>query len=413
MTDDVFIAGIAMSTFGRHRERAIHNLAGEALAGALLDADCRSDSVEVAFWSGMTNGVMQGQHAIPGQVALQRLGMHSMPIVNVENACASGSTAVHLAIQYLWSGAAEIALAIGAEKMHIGDRARTMAIFDAGWDVDRVEAGTAELAAIGTSIRPPADWKTPGSHSRFMDVYAALARWHMETYGTTARQLAAISSKNHGHSVHNPWSQYRQPWTIDDVLAADPVAYPLTRPMCAPISDGAAAAILCTRRGLQRLGVPRERAIRVAASVLRSGSRRGLDEPHLAVGALAAEAAYETAGIGPTDIDVAEVHDASAVGEAIQVENLGLVPRGQAGPAAEQGMLSLGGRIPVNTSGGLESKGHPLGATGIAQLFELTTQLRGEAGARQVPGAQCAVQENGGGFAGIEEAAVAVHVLCR
>jgi acetyl-CoA acetyltransferase len=246
-----------------------------------------------------------------------------------------------------------------------------------------------------------------------MAIYAALCRWHMKTFGTTQRQIAAVCAKNHQHSVHNRHSQFRKPFTIDEVLAAPPITYPITLPMCAPLSDGAAAAILCNEDGLRRLGVDRRRCVRVAASVLRSSTHRGLDEPHKNVGRLAALQAYEKAGLGPDDMDVAEVHDASAMGEILQVENLGFVPLGEGGPAAERGEFTLGGRLPVNPSGGLESKGHPLGATGLGQLFELVTQLRGEAGPRQVEGARHAIQENGGGLQGVEEAAVAIHILAK
>jgi acetyl-CoA acetyltransferase len=183
--------------------------------------------------------------------------------------------------------------------------------------------------------------------------------------------------------------------------------------MCAPLSDGSAAAILCTEDGLKRIGADRSRCIKVAASVIRSFTHRRLDQPELNVGRLAALQAYEQAGLSPKDMHVAEVHDASAMGEIIQAENLGFVPFGQGGPAAERGEFTLGGRIPINPSGGLESKGHPLGATGIGQLYELATQLRGEAGQRQVQGARHAIQENGGGLQGIEEAAVAIHILSK
>ena len=246
-----------------------------------------------------------------------------------------------------------------------------------------------------------------------MQIYAAFCRHHMKHYGTTQRQLAAVSSKNHGHSVHNPYSQIRKAFTIDDILAAPPITYPLTLPMCSPLSDGAAAAILCTEEGLKRIGADRKRCIKVVASVMRSFSHRNLEQPELQISRLAAQQAYEQAGLGPQDMSVAEVHDASAMGEIIQVENLGFVPLGQGGPAAERGEFTLGGRLPVNPSGGLESKGHPLGATGLGQLYELTTQLRGEAGARQVQGARHAIQENGGGLQGIEEAAVAIHILSK
>lgn len=411
--DKIYIAGIAMTVFGRHLERSLEDLAGEALRGALKDAGCRAGDIGAAFYAGITNGALQGQLSIPGQVVFSKIGIEGVPVFNVENACASGSSAVHLAVQQLRAGACDVALALGAEKMNVADKARSLALFEAGWDVSRVDDNFATLAALGDGIVPPPGSESDKPYSRFMKIYAALCRHHMKTWGTTQRQIAAVSAKNHGHSVHNPHSQFRKPFTIEEVLAAPPITYPITLPMCAPVSDGAAAAILCTEEGLERIGADRRRCVRIAASVLRSFTHRRADEPHKSIGHLAALQAYEQAGVGPQDMNVAEVHDASAMGEIIQAENLGLVPFGAGGPAAERGEFTLGGRVPINTSGGLESKGHPLGATGIGQLYELVTQLRGEAGARQVPGARHAIQENGGGLQGVEEAALAIHILSK
>lgn len=410
---NIYIAGIAMTVFGRHLDRSLDDLAREALQRALRDAGCHADAIRAAFYAGITNGPLQGQLSIPGQVVFSKIGLEGIPVFNVENACASGSTAVHLAVRELQSGACDVALALGAEKMNVADKAKSFALFEAGWDVSRVDENFATLARLGEGIEPPPGSESERPYSRFMKIYAAMCRHHMHTYGTTQRQIAAVSAKNHGHSVHNPYSQFRQPFTIDEVLAAAPITYPITLPMCAPLSDGAAAAILCTEEGLERIGADRSRCIRIAASVIRSFTRRRIDEPHKHIGRLAALQAYEQAGVGPEDMDVAEVHDASAMGEIIQAENLGFVPLGEGGPAAERGEFTLGGRIPINTSGGLESKGHPLGATGIGQLYELVTQLRGEAGARQVDGARHAIQENGGGLQGVEEAALAIHILSR
>jgi acetyl-CoA acetyltransferase len=409
----VYIAGIAMTVFGRHPDRAVHDLANEALAGALRDAGCAASDIGVAFYSGMTQSFLQGQLSIPGQVVCSKIGIEGIPVYNVENACASGSSAVNLAVQSLKAGTADVALALGAEKMNIPDKAKAFALFEAGWDVSRAEENYQTLVKMGEGVVPPPGSESDKPYSRFMAIYAAMCRWHMKTWGTTQRQIAAVCAKNHQHSVHNPLSQFRKPFTIDEVLAAPPITYPITLPMCAPLSDGAAAAILCTEEGLKRIGANRSRSIKVAASVIRSFTHRGIDAPEKHVGRRASRDAYELAGLGPDDMDVAEVHDASAMGEIIQAENLGLVAPGEGGPAAERGEFTLGGRIPINTSGGLESKGHPLGATGIGQLFELVTQLRGEAGARQVPGARHAIQENGGGLQGVEEAALAIHILSR
>jgi len=409
----IYIAGIAMTVFGRHLERSLEDLAGEALQGALKDAGCTVQDVGAAYYAGITNGPLQGQFAIPGQVVLSKIGIEGIPIFNIDNGCAAGSSAVHLAIQGLRAGATDVALAIGCEKMNIADKLKALTIMEAGWDVSRAEQNYAMLIKMGEGVEVPAGSESDKPFSKFMSIYAAMCRYHMKTFGTTQRQIAAVAAKNHGHSVHNPFSQFRKAFSIEQILAAPPITYPLTLPMCAPLSDGSAAAILCTEEGLKRIGADKSRCIKVAASVIRSFSLRRYDQPELHLARLAADQAYEIAGLGPKDMHVAEVHDAAAMGEIIQCENLGFVPLGEGGPAAERGDFALGGRLPINTSGGLESKGHPLGATGIGQLFELVTQLRGEAGARQVPGASNAIQENGGGMVGVEEAAVAVHILTK
>ncbi len=335
--NQIYVAGIAMTVFGRHLERSLHDLADEALQGALKDAGCAAGDIGVAYYAGMTNGPLQGQISIPGQVVFSKIGIEGIPIYNVENACASGSSAFNLAVQSLKAGTTDVALALGAEKMNIPDKVKAFAIFEGGWDVSRVEENYATLVSMGEGITPPPGSESDRPYSKFMAIYAAFCRWHMKTYGTTQRQIAAVCAKNHQHSVHNPYSQFRKPFTIDEVLAAPPITYPITLPMCAPLSDGAAAAILCTEEGLKRIGADQRRCIKVAASVIRSFTHRRLDEPEKHVSRLAALQAYEIAGLGPDDMDVAEVHDASAMGEIIQAENLGLAPLGGGGPAAERG----------------------------------------------------------------------------
>ncbi|MBR0725565.1 thiolase family protein [Bradyrhizobium manausense] len=413
MDSEVYVAGIGMTQFGRHPARAVWQLASEALDLALKDAGANAAMIGQAYYSGATQGALQGQYAIPGQVVLSRLGIESTPIFNVENACASGTSAFQLAVQALRSGACDVALAIGSEKMNIEDRARAIALFEGGWDVSRSEQNAALLLALGRGIEPPDGSESPRPYSRFMAIYAAMCRFWMKTFGTTQRQIAAVSAKNHTHSVHNPFSQFRRPFTIDEVLGAAPITYPLTIPMCSPLSDGAAAAVVCTAKGLRQLrGMP-TRAIKVAATSIATASAREATEFDKAVCRRAAILAYEQAGLGPSDVSVAEVHDATAMGEIMAVEYLGLTEMGGAGRAAERGDLSIGGSIPVNPSGGLESKGHPIGATGLGQIHELVTQLRGEAGARQVESAKVAIQENGGGSIGYEEAVVTVNIFTK
>lgn len=215
------------------------------------------------------------------------------------------------------------------------------------------------------------------------------------------------------HSVENEKAQFRAPYTVDEILSAPPITYPLTLPMCAPMSDGGAAAVLMTEAGLKKFGISRDRAIEVRASVIQTGSNRAPEDYENHLTAIAARRAYEIAGIGPQDVSVAEVHDATAVGELIQIENLGLFPFGEGGAASERGDTSIGGRVPVNPSGGLECKGHPIGATGLGQVYELVSQLRGECGPRQVEGARIAIAENGGGLIGIEEAVASILILGR
>ncbi|MBV8666867.1 MAG: thiolase family protein [Burkholderiaceae bacterium] len=411
--NDIYIAGIGMTPFGRLLERSVYDLVNEAVGHALTDAGCAAGDIGAAYYSTATNGSLQGQTAIPGPIAMRRAGIEGIPVFSVENACASGSSAFTLAVQALRAGSCDIALAVGAEKMNVAEKAKMFAVFDGGWDVSTVEENKKTLMAMGKDIVPPPGSQSDRPYSVFMDVYAAICRQHMQRYGTTQRQLAAVAAKNHQHSVHNPLAQFQQPFTIEQVLASAPITYPLTMAMCSAISDGAAAIVLCNAAGLKRLNGAASRAVRVLASVIQTGVTRSVDEPHKIISHLAAKKAYELAGVSPQDVNVAEVHDASAMGEILNAESLMLVPFGEAGPAAERGDFTVGGRIPINPSGGLESKGHPIGATGLGQLHELVTQLRGEAGGRQVAGARIAIQENGGGLFGIEEAVVGVNILAK
>jgi acetyl-CoA acetyltransferase len=413
MSNDIFIAGVGMTPFGRHLTASVKDLTRQAVTGALADAGCEPSQLQAAYFANATQGHMDGQHMIRGQLALRAMGLQSLPVVNVENACASASTALHLAVQHVRAGAADIVLAIGAEKMFSDDKARMFAAFDGAWDVHETATSRARLLKIGEGIDPPPGSVSTRPYSVFMDIYAAMGRMHMREFGTTQREFAAVAAKNHGHSVHNPLAQYRDPYTIEQVLAAAPITYPVTLPMCSPVSDGAAAAIVCSEAGLKALKVDRTRAIRVLACALQTGSDRAAADFERHLVRLASRRLYEQAGVGPQDVSVAEVHDATAIGEVLQSELLGLVPLGEGGPAALRGDTTIGGRIPINPSGGLECKGHPIGATGLAQIFELVTQLRGEAGARQVQGARIALAENGGGLAGVEEAVACLTLLGR
>ena len=410
MKEDIFVIGVGMTRFGRWLERSLKSLVAEVVGDALKDANCRATDIEAAYFSNTTQSIMEGQHLIRGQIALREIGIESIPVTNVENACASGSTAFYQAVNHLRAGAADIALVVGAEKMYDADRQKSVAIFDGGWDVHQANVVTERLASIGAGVPTPAG-RGDGVASPFMELYASLAKGHMRQFGTTERQLATVAAKNHRHSTLNPLSQYQNDISVDDVLAGKVIAWPLTLPMCSPISDGAAAAVLCTAHALRRHSDIRP--VKVLGCVLASGSSRDWSDAERHLCRRAADKAYDEAGVAPQDISVAEVHDASAFAEIVQIENLRFCETGQGGWLSERGETALGGRIPVNPSGGLESKGHPIGATGLAQIYELVLQLRGEAGARQVDDARLAIAENGGGFIGVEEAAAVITILGR
>jgi len=409
--DTTYIAGVGITRFDKQPAKSVKDLVRDAVTQALTDAGCDAADLQAAYFATAGQGSIEGQYMVAGQVALKAMGIAGIPVTNVENACASSSTALNAAHLYVASGAGDICLAVGVDKLFSEDKAKSFAVFDGAWDVHDAPAQMARLMALAPDVTPPPGFEEPGKRSVFMDIYASLARLHMKTFGTTQRQLAAVAAKNHMHSTRNPLAQFQYPMTIDEALAARPVSWPLTLPMCAPISDGAAAAIVCNAHGLKRL--QRARAVRLYASVLRTATDRPADRYDQHLCHLAALEAYERAGVGPQDMSLAEVHDATAFAEIQQTEALGFCAFGEGGPMAESGATSLGGRIPINVSGGLLSRGHPIGATGLAQVHEMVIQLRGEAGARQVEGARFAIAENGGGFNGVEEAVTCITLLGR
>jgi acetyl-CoA acyltransferase len=410
MSEDVFLAGVSMTAFGKRPGDSVKSLTAEAVTAALSDAGAGVADIEAAWFSNTRQPMLEGQNTVRGQIALRPLGLTGIPIVNVENACASGSTALLQAIHWIRARAGDIALVVGVEKMVFPDRPdRVAAAFAGGTDIHDRDGVLDYIRQMGGEV-PEANESS--GRSLFMDLYAAQARAHMARFGSTPLDLALLAAKNHTAAAHNPRSQYRTPMTVAQVLADKPIVFPFTRAMCAPVSDGAAAAIVCSMRGLKRLG-GEARAVRIRGCALVSAGARDARDFDNHIGRRAAGQAYEQAGISPADIDLAEVHDATSYAELQQIENLGLAEPGSVGARVAAGDFALGGRTPVNPSGGLVAKGHPVGATGLAQIFELTTQLRGEAGPRQVEGARLAVAENGGGFLGVEEAATVVTVLER
>jgi len=411
---EVFVIGVGSTKMGRYLERSISSLTGESLEQALQDSGITKKNIQSAWFSNFSWGIFTGQNSIRGQVALRPLGIDTIPIINVENACASGSTAFHGAWKDVASGLFDVSLAIGTEKLYSEDKAKSFQAIMSGVDVDQVGAQLDAFQKVAKEIIPPEYSLSKGpaggsEKSSFMDVYGGLARAHMRKYGTTQRQLAIISSKNHHHGALNPYAQYQKEMTVEDVLRDKMISWPLTRSMCAPIGDGSACAILCSKGFLNKASSARP--IKVLASILGSGTNRPLEADTDDIACYLSRKAYETASVGPEDINIVEVHDASAFGELQMTEAIGLCRFGEGGLFAESGATTLGGKIPVNVSGGLESRGHPIGATGLGQIHELVIQLRGQAGERQVEGAKIALAENGGGAVGFEAAAMCIHIL--
>jgi acetyl-CoA acetyltransferase len=404
MRSDAVIAGVGMTGFGKHLETGLKALGAEAVRAALADAGLDAAALQAAFVGNAAAGLVTGQECIRGQVILRSLGIGRLPVVNVENACASASTALHLACAMVSAGAYDTVLALGVEKLYHEDKRRSFAAFSGAVDVELMSG---ILQALGKGGAPGGGTGAGEKRSMFMDIYAAVARAHMERYGTTKRHFAAVAAKNSEHGSLNPRAQFRERLTVDDVLAAPLIVEPLTRPMCSPIGDGAAAVVVMSPARARALGIARP--VRVVASVLHSGWDHGPDEPGTVE--VCAEEAYREAGVGPEDLSVVECHDASAPAELIAYESLRLCAKGEGKRLVEEGATRLGGRIPVNSSGGLLRKGHPVGATGIAQVVEITEQLQGRAGARQVPGAKVGLAQNGGGAIGTDAAAMCVTVL--
>lgn len=419
--EPVYVAGVGMTKFGKFFELSLKQLAKEAVTAALRDAGVGPEDIEAAYVGNAVAGLITGQECIRGQVVLRECDIGEIPIFNVENACASAASAFHLAWSAVATGQVECALALGMEKLTHPDKSLSLRAFNAAVDVEIVSrlrealqaGGRAASGAQRSQDNDSGDRNQEDSsqkRSMFMDIYAAAIRAHMSQYGTTPEQMAWVASKNHHHGALNPRAQYREEVSVEDVLASRTIAYPLTLLMCAPIGDGAAAAVVVSEGKARSLGIL-SRSPKVLASVIRSGSHPAHGRP--SAERRAAEAAYEMAGVEPSDIDVAEVHDATAPAEILAYEDLGFCAPGEGGRLCDEKATVLGGRLPVNTSGGLVSKGHPVGATGIAQICEITWQLRGEAGDRQVEGARIGLCQNGGGFLGNDAAAQAVHILAR
>lgn len=390
MTERVAVIGIGMTSFGKFLDRSVRSLSEEAVRIALEDAGITADRVNRVYFGNAASGLITGQEMVRAQAALRNMGLMGKPMINTENACATGSTAFHLGWHSVQSGQADVVLVVGAEKLTHVDKAISFGAFGSAVDLEEKQ-----LEHVGA-----------GNGSIFMDIYAERTRRYMEATGTTAADIAQVVVKSRRAASLNPFAQFRKQTTVEEVLAARMISNPLTLPMCSSIGDGAAAVILCSSRVAAQL--TGARPVWVATSALVSGS--GMPTGPNAT-AMAAKAAYEESAIDPRDVHVVEVHDASAPGELINCETLGICAHGEAVHLLRSGATDLGGKISVNPSGGLLSKGHPIGATGTAQIFELVQQLRGEAGERQRPNAKVGLAQNSGGQVGGDSAAAVVSIL--
>ena len=360
MSEDVYIVGTDMIRFGRFPEKSVPELGAEAAQLALKDAGVKIQDVEALY----CGNLMQASGMV-GQRILQEIGQTGIPVTNSANACATGATALRGAWMSIKAGVYDLVLVVGVEQL-----GRAGLLGGAGGG-----GGIPKEGLLGSGLMPA--------------VFAEAGMEHARKYGTTFEQFAKISVKNHHHSTRNPKSMYRNETPLEMVMGAEMIAYPNTKLMCSVNVDGAAAAVLASEKKARELGM--KRAVKIAASILTSDpfTQRDLVMPDVnTCTRQAAAKAYEMAGIGPEDLDLVELHDCFATAEILHYENLGLCGEGEAGRLIDEGQTAHGGRIPVNVSGGLLSKGHPLGATGVANVYEIATHLRGEAGERQVEGAR-------------------------
>lgn len=398
----VRVVGAGMSRFGKFLDRGLRDLAEEAVRNTVEDTGIDIKEIHAAYVSNSVAGLITGQETIRGQVVLRKTGLMGIPIVNVENACASASTAFHLGWTAVASGMYDCVLALGVEKLSDPDKAKSLRAFNSAVDVSEL----AEIEKrLGRSDEGGKD------RSLFMDLYISMLSSGVPSSqekmgGMTREQMALVSVKNHYHGSLNPYAQYREEVTLEQVLQSRSVVGPLTVLMCSPLGDGAAAALLVSEEFARNKGL---KGPTVEASVLVSG--RGDDRSMEPSSRRAAKKAYEVAGIGPEDIDLAEVHDAVAPAEMSIYEDLGFCAPGDGPQLIEDRVTWLGGKLPVNTSGGLLARGHPIGATGLGQIVEVVWQLQGKGGKRQVENCKVGLTQNGGGHIGFDAAAMAVHIF--
>jgi len=378
MSSSVYVTGVGMTKFARMPDRSFEEMGREAVRAALKDANIERSAVQEVFCGSALTGRSMGQRV------LRDFGMTGLPITNVENACASGSTAVREAATAIRAGRCDVALVLGIDQL------------------SRLGGGT--IPGVETDIDPNLGMVMPA-------VYAMRARRYMHEYGMTREDLAEVAVKAHAAGKHNPYAQFRNEVTVEDVLASRMIADPFTLMMCCPTGDGAAAAILMSPQAARVRGADK---IRIVGSSLQSGIYKTghRDMVHSELTKRTAKLAYEEAGIGPEDVDIAEMHDAFTIAELMYYEALGFCAGGDAVSLLRSGRTRITGDICVNPSGGLLCRGHPVGATGLAQICESVWQLRGDAGPRQVDKPRVALTHcTGGGVSGLDHGSCAVNIL--
>jgi acetyl-CoA acyltransferase len=385
----VCIVGVGMHKFGKFLDKSLKDITKTAVWNAIHDADIDAKSIQAAYFGNATGGLTIGQEAIRGHVMLRHAGFEGIPIVNVEGACASATIALREAVLAIKSGIYDVILAVGAEKMYLDDTAKSIAAMSTNSDVEI-------MGRMGF---------------QFSASYAMNLRKYMDKYGWTQEHFAKVAAKNKYNGSLNPLAQYQTPMNVESILKSRLIAWPLTLYMCSTMADGAAAAIVCSEDFARQHDLD---FITIAACCLRSGELREDDDGQRHI----ANEAYEISGLGPEDIELAEVHDAMAPGEMFRIEKLGFCAPEKMGELVDSGYFSLKGSLPVNSSGGLASRGHPIGATGLAQIYELVTQMRGRAGKRQVRGKhsefpRLALAQNTGGYVEGSPAALTVTILKR
>jgi len=389
MMRKVYIVGIGMHKCGKHLDKSLLELGRVAVWNAVEDANISLKDIECAYFSNSLAGLVTGQEGVRGQTVLRPLGIREIPLINVENACASGTTGLRGACLEVAAGNCDVALALGVEKLYLPKTSDSIRILSTDSDIRLRDMGF-----------------------QFTGHYAMKLRARMEKYGWTKEHFAQVTVKNSYNGSLNPYAQHNKPLSLDDVLNSRLVAEPMHLFMCSSISDGAAAAIVCSEEKARQF--TSKPLVHVAASILKTGCfiDSSANQAENIV-TLTAREAYEKAGLGPEDVDIAEVHDAVAPAEIYHYEELGFCGEGEGVKLVEEGRTKITGDIPVNTSGGLTFRGHPIGATGLAQVAEVVWQLRGEAGERQVKDPKVGLIQNSGGFVEGDAAATTVTILTR